>query len=180
MSVIAFSPKIGPVSIDCFLSEKHDSDLEITANPVENGAEVHDHAVVKPKRLTLEIADENGAQAYQSLVRFQESRVPFTIVSGLTYYKDMLVKSITADRDSQFSRVLYARIELQEVVIVSTAYAAVDVDQAGQTSPNSPAGQAGDATTADRTAGTVQRGDAPASQVAPQRQRSLAVRALNQ
>lgn len=173
MSAIAFSSVIGPVPISCVLTEKHESTLEITLNPVEFGADITDHAYVQPKRLTLDVADGNAAPTFNALVRFQESRVPFTIVSGLAVYRNMLVKSVDADRDATFSRVLRCRVDLQEIIIVDTAYAAAepgsDAPQGGKpggeksTKAAQPAkGRAGDAATADRASGPVQRGDAPA------------------
>ena len=62
MTVIAFSRAIGPVPINCILSEKHTSEVEITGNPIETGAEVNDHAYVKPKKVILEVADRNAGK----------------------------------------------------------------------------------------------------------------------
>lgn len=174
MAAIAFSSVIGPVPISCVLTEKHESSLEITLNPVEFGADITDHAYVQPKKVTLDVADANAAATFSSLVRFQESRVPFTLVTGLSVYRNMLIKSLDADRDASFSRVLRCRVDLQEIIIVDTAYAAADANSdapkggkpGGEKSTKAaqPAkGRAGDTATADRASGTVQRGDAPAA-----------------
>jgi hypothetical protein len=185
MTAIAFSSTIGPVPIDCILSEKHTSEIEITANPIETGAEVNDHAYVKPKKVTLDAADESAAAAYNALVAFQESRVPFYLVTGLTVYPNMLIKMITADRDKTYSNVLRASVDLQEVIIVSTATASVDVGDTGGTPSGQPGGEkstssaspskarSGDAVTGDRATGTVQRGDARAKTVSPAKNQSL-------
>lgn len=176
-SIIAFSSAIGPVPVDCVLSERHTSELDITEIPLETGAKITDHAVVMPKRLGLEIANDAAAASFNALVAFQESRVPFSIVSGLKVYNNLLIKGIYPDRDATFSKVLKARIELQEVIIVGTSYAAdpdgdnTDRGKAGGTkstksaapSPNTSKG----ATTADRASGTVQRGDAGVKSVSP-------------
>src|SRR5690606_24150404 len=124
MSVIAFSSAIGPVPISCVLAEKHVSEIEISEIPIETGAKISDHAYVMPKKVRLEIADANAAATFASLVRFQESRVPFVLVTGLSVYRDMLIRSIEADRDAKTSRVLSAKVECQEVIIVGTAYTA--------------------------------------------------------
>jgi hypothetical protein len=39
--------------MDATVSEDHVSDLEITENPIESGAEIADHAVLKPKQITV-------------------------------------------------------------------------------------------------------------------------------
>lgn len=174
MTAIAFSTAIGPVAINCVLTEKHTTELDITEIPIETGAKVTDHAVVMPKKLALDVANDAATATFNSLVRFQESRVPFSIVSGLKVYSNMLIKRIDAERDATFSRVLRAKVDLQEIIIVSTAYAA---DPGGETGPGgSSRGQPGgkkstraappsaerskDAATANRASGTVQRGDA--------------------
>lgn len=167
MSVIAFSPIIGPVPLDVVLSEDHTAEIEITSNPIENGSEVNDHAYIMPKKVTLEIADSKGALAYKALVAFQETRVPFTLVTGLDVYTNMLVKRINPKRDRKSSQIFTGSIDLQEVIIVNTAYAtgvdgSTDAGNATQSAgrqatPN--AGTAGNAATADTVAGTVARGD---------------------
>lgn len=184
MSVIAFSPAIGPVPLSCVLSEKHLSEIELTENPIETGAKVNDHATVKSKKVSFDVADENAASTFNALVRFQESRVPFVLVTGLTVYDNMLIKSIDADRDETFSRVLRAKIDIQEAVIVSTATAAVNESAAPtprgkaggkkSTSAASPSKSASkDAVTADRATGTVSRGDSPTKSVPASSNKSI-------
>lgn len=170
MSAIIFSTAIGPVPIDVIVKEKHRTELGITQTPIETGAEITDHAYVKPKRLTLEIGDNAGAETFNALVRFQESRVPFTVVSGLFVYSNMLISSTDFTRDAAFSKTLNGQVELQEIIIVGTAYAVGPEGEA-----NSPASQskgtskrptretAKDSVTKDRAAGTIHRGDAPVS-----------------
>jgi hypothetical protein len=153
MTVIAFSKAVGPVQLDVFVSEKHESALEITLNPVEFGADITDHAYSQPKKVMLDVADSSAALTYQALVRFQESRIPFTLVTGLDIYRNMLIARLEADRDREFSNVLRCKVDLQEVIIVSSAH----VVGRGETSLSPE--KAGDGATADRVAGTVQRGD---------------------
>lgn len=153
MTAIAFSQVVGPVPLDVIVSEKHESELDITTQPVEFGAAITDHAYSLPKKLLLDVADGAAALTYMMLVAFQESRVPFTIVSGLYVYTNMLIKRLEADRDREFSQVLRCRAELQEVIIVSSAYVP------GTGSTGLSAETAGDPVTADRVGGTVQQGD---------------------
>lgn len=180
MSVIAFSSVIGPVPVSCVLTEKHESRIEISEIPIETGARITDHAFVLPKRVTLDVADANAAATFNALVRFQESRVPFTLVTGLSVYQNMLIKSLEADRDKSFSTVLRCKAEIQEAIIVDTAYVEGGDGKGGQpggkksTKAATPSkGKAGDAATADRAAGTVQSGDASAVPAAPKDQSIL-------
>ncbi|MGV4796123.1 phage baseplate protein [Rhizobium sp. F40D2] len=171
MSVIAFSTSIGPVPMDCVISERHSSELDITEIPIETGAKITDHAIIVPKRITLDAAAGGAAATYAALVAFQESRVPFTLVTGLTIYNSMLIKRIDADRDAGTSRILRCRCDLQEVIIVATSYAAdPDGDTTGErgkpggkesTRAAAPSTErAGDTVTGDRATATQQRGDA--------------------
>lgn len=47
------SRKIGSIIFDAVTSENHQSELNITENPVESGALIADHACVKPKEVTI-------------------------------------------------------------------------------------------------------------------------------
>ena len=170
MSAILFSGAIGPVPVSVIMREIHISTLGITEYPVETGAKVTDHAYIEPKKLELEFADEFAVATYNTLVRFQESRVPFTIVSGLFVYTNMLIREISADRDAEFSQVLNGRAALQEVIIVSTAHVAGS--SAAKNTKNS------DAATQDRTSGTVNRGDQATKTVPPDQNRSILDRGL--
>ena len=170
MPAILFSRTIGPMPIDVVLAEAHESRVTLTKNPIEAGADVTDHAYVEPKRLTLEFADAGAALTYAALVRFQENRVPFTAMSGLYVYTDMLIEELTADRDVETALILRGRAVLSQAIIVETAYAQSESSgsqksgQAGgkkSTNAAKPSsGRSGDAATADRASGTVARGDA--------------------
>ena len=70
MSTILFSSRIGPVSIECIIREKHSSALGITELPIETGAKITDHSYVEPKRLELDFADSGAADTWNALVRF--------------------------------------------------------------------------------------------------------------
>ena len=182
MTVIAFSRAIGPLPIDCVLSEKHTSEVEITSNPIETGAEVNDHAYVKPKQVVLEIADSSAALLYNALVRFQESRVPFYLVTGLSVYKDMLIQAIDATRDKTHSTVLKATVTCRQVIIVSTGSAP---GGGGKQPSGSPGGKksrgaaapskegANNPSTSTRVASTVQAGDNPTTAVSSGKSQSL-------
>ena len=54
MADIFLRTSIGDVMLDAELGESHTSDLRVTDNPVESGAEVSDHSVVMPKAVTIE------------------------------------------------------------------------------------------------------------------------------
>jgi len=122
MTCILVSRSIGGVFVDVVISEEHESEMEIAEHPVEKGAKISDHAWRLPYRVTLEsaISGERAVASYQQLLAVQAAAEPFSLVTGLKVYNDMLIKRITATRDRENARVLKFEAELQEVVIVST------------------------------------------------------------
>lgn len=190
MSAIIFSNVIGPVPISVILAERHESSIGITEQPIETGAKITDHAYVEPKKLSLEFGGELAVPTYNALVRFQESRVPFVFVSGLFLYSNMLIQKISVTRDVNYSQVLYGTVDLQEAIIVSTAYVSSDGDgnptqtngKPGGTKSTKAAspstGKSGDAVTGNRAAGTTMRGDAATKTVSPTEGKSLILQAI--
>lgn len=188
MSAIFFSPMIGPVPIGVILREQHQSSLGITEQPIETGAKITDHAYVEPKRLDIDFADLDAAGTWNALVRFQESREPFTIVSGLYVYTNMLIRDLTADREPGTARILSGRANLQEAIIVSTARTGDSSEgrrngkpggEKSTRSANPSKERAAGSVTKDRAAGTVTRGDQAASTVDAGRNQSVGSRAMN-
>ncbi|KAA0970806.1 hypothetical protein FPY71_10040 [Aureimonas fodinaquatilis] len=189
MTAIAFSRLIGPVSLDVIIREQHETELEITLNPVEASADITDHAYMQPRRLVMEVADRSAAATWQALRRLQESRVPFTMVSGLDIYRNLLIRRLTAERDATYSQVFRGTVELQEVILVDTAQAAASdssgqrkserggkADPGGKDSRRSAAPtseRSGDRQTSDRASSTVQRGDSATKPVEASRGSSL-------
>lgn len=179
MTAFLFSSAIGPIPVTVVLSEDHTSEIEITANPIETGAEVNDHAYIKPKQIKMEIADANAAATYAALVRFQESRVPFTLITGLYIYEDQLIQSINATRDKETSRILKASVHCRQVIIVGTGTSQGDGQQqpggspGGDQSRSAAPPRSNDPVVSDRVAPTVQTGDNPTVSVAPEKAPSL-------
>lgn len=132
---------------DAVFEESHDSDLEITDNPVENGVLVSDHAYMKPLGLTIS-AGVSDAQlhksdskdpfatdlnsknnlgsrtqnAFAALKLLQKQAEPFSIQTGLMLYENMLVKSIKTSQDVSTSSAFIFTAELREVLIVGTKF----------------------------------------------------------
>lgn len=178
--IIAFSSAIGPVPLNVLISEKHTSEVEVTSNPIETGAEVNDHAYIKPKKVDLEVADGNASMTFNALVTFQESRVPFTLVTGFKVYENMVITEIEATRDKTHSKVLKANVRCREVIIVETATAEGDADSKDKNdkstkgkSSKTTKGKAADAKTADKTNNGVNAGDKAGTTVPAPKSQSL-------
>lgn len=174
--IIAFSSAIGPVPLTVVISEKHTSKVELTTNPIESGADVTDHAYVKGKEIELEVADRNAAATWAALVAFQESRVPFILMTGLSMYRNMIITEIDATRNAQHSKILKGTVRLREVKIVETGTAEDSSGKDGtdkNKSSNPSKDKAADAKTADKANSGVNAGDKGGTTVAAPRAQSL-------
>lgn len=122
MTCILTSRAIGGVFVDVVISEEHTAAMEIAEHPVESGAKISDHAWRTPYKILLEsvVDGARAVAAYQQLLAIQQEAEPFSLVTGLKVYPNMLIKEIVATRDREHARVLKFTAELQEVIIVST------------------------------------------------------------
>lgn len=176
--MIFFSSAIGPIPVDVVLREKHKSSVTVTEIAIETGAKITDHAHVNPKKLELEFASAAAAETWNTLVQFQESRVPFTAVSGLFVYTDMLITDLDAERNDKTARVLKGTASLQQAILVDTAQAAStngDESKSG-TDKNKSKSVSKDKASSDakdKASGPVGRGDSPAKTVAPEKNQSI-------
>jgi hypothetical protein len=177
MTMILFSATIGPVPVDVILKEKHSSKVTVTEIAIETGAKITDHAHVNPKKHELEFASSTAAETWNALVKFQESRVPFTAVSGLFVYTNMLITDLDAERDQKTSKVLKGTAVLQEAVLVETAVSSAnDSSNDGKSDKNKSKSVSKDKAKGDakdKASGTVGRGDSPAKTVPVERNQSI-------
>lgn len=178
----ALSRFLGPVRLDVVVRERHESDLFITRNPVEFGADVSDHAIIEPKRLILDAVAGSRpgtpatvAAAWQAIKGLHETRQPFTIVTALDVYRNMLIERLTVDRDARYGRVLYFRAELREVIIVDTETApgTGGPGSEGRTTQSGlQRGRLAEGTPQDRGSPTTQRGNTATRPTATSQARS--------
>ncbi|MEP9376210.1 phage baseplate protein [Aquabacter sp. CN5-332] len=142
---------LGPIGINVVIVEEHRAEMTIADHPVERGAKISDHAWREPYRLRIEGAIDAPAAfaSYQAILALQAAAEPFTMVSGLKVYTNMLIERVSALRDTVYPRVLMFNAELREVIIVDTEASS---GSAGSPEPGSTADRAG----AVQNRGTVQ------------------------
>lgn len=126
---------IGGLTLDVTVSEQHEDEVEITTQPVEQGAEITDHAFVKQARVTIEAGhsdsggsetgDARSVEAYQALLELQKKREPFDLITGKRSYTNMLIKSLTVVTDPKTEHVLSVKAELEEVLFATVSVVAV-------------------------------------------------------
>lgn len=136
---------IGGIVPNVVIEEHHQDVLTITDHPVERGPQVSDHAFKNPAEVSMRLGWSNSSLAltgvisgivsgtlltgggvqsvgdvYEQLLKLQESRVPFDVVTGKRSYTGMLIKalSVTTDRDSETA--LLVTVHLRQVILVQT------------------------------------------------------------
>lgn len=171
-----FPRTIGPIPIDAVITETLESRLRITELPVEFGADITDHAYIEPMRITIEGIIGGGMKgrstggraiavaAWQALKQLQQSRTPFTLISGLDIHRNILIESLIPERDKDYSWVLKFTAELREIQIVSSAYTegSAAAPKNGQARGLSSS-KAAPGDTAIKASPVAQRGDVPMS-----------------
>lgn len=136
---------------DGFMQVDHSRTLTITQNPVETGASVVDHAYLNPAEVKMQIMMSDvhesiipgqfseltfrHTSAWAVLKQIQEARIPVDVFTKLGYYKNMLIKSISATDTKETFRALKANVDLVEIPVARVK--TVKISKASQTTINS-------------------------------------------
>jgi len=135
------------IVVDATVSEEHVSTADLTENPVEDGAKVTDHVQLKPSQLTIEgvISDtplgyavigniqnlvrsvatlfgrsSRSTDAFNNLRKLQESRKPFTVITGLKRYTNMIMTDLSVPRTATTGGAIHFRAVMKEIRIVKS------------------------------------------------------------
>jgi len=139
------------VSIDGFLidatvTEGHSFDSEVTAYPVESGADIADNIRAKPLRITLDCVVSDtplapaivnarrgqglpSAEIYNRLLVMRDKREPVTVVTTLAVFKNMALETLSIPRNATDGHSLRFSVTFVQVKIVSNLHAVVVVDE---------------------------------------------------
>lgn len=106
------------------IDETGEDELEIADHPVQGGKEITDNAYKKNATLNLSISFSEAQtfvpldETYRRMLEFQESRVPFEVVTGKRLYTNMLFKSLRCTTDNKTDNILSIQASLRELKIV--------------------------------------------------------------
>ena len=159
---------MGDFYFDAVLKTEHNATMMITEHPVQTGAPIADHAYLEPEEITCEIGmtDVNGdglsVQMYQQLRELMGRREPFTLVTRLHSYENMLISALSAPDDYTTMFALKAAIVFKQIRVVQVSTVQVQQTVAGSKSeavnPSSaPSG---------KTSGTSNTGEPDAGKMA--------------
>ncbi len=138
------------IKLDAVLSEDYSSPITLTKNPVEFGAEITDHAIIQPKKYTLQgvvsntpldiagalgsivdsvsgaFGDSSGTNksrsqsAYEVLQEIKNAREPIEVQTGLGILENMVILDIQVNQTKTTSKAIYFTAPMEEVIITNT------------------------------------------------------------
>lgn len=124
---------IGVLTVDVTLSEEHSFEAQATEWPVETGAVITDHVHLKGRRLTIEgfVSDTpldtwllpdlgrgRSASALFYLEYIWRARIPFTVVSQLLIYRNMVIENIRVPKARESG--IRFTVEMREIELVTS------------------------------------------------------------
>lgn len=146
---ITIDPKrsIGSITAHVTMEEVATDELQITEHPVQQGANITDHAFKKQPDLVIRCGWSNaslggvlagvkglisaltGGDAfgsdyvsgvYNQLLALQESRIPFDVSTGKRLYTNMLMRSLSQTTDEKSEYTLMVTAVFKQIKIVQT------------------------------------------------------------
>jgi hypothetical protein len=145
-----FSPQrtIGNIVAQVTIEEEHHDKLVVTKHPVQQGAQISDHAYKMPANLIIHAGWSNSGlesvisdlsslygyaagnnnnlslnysqTVYNQLLTLQAQRIPFSITTGKRQYTNMLLNDISVTTTEKTEHTLLATLVCEEVIIVQT------------------------------------------------------------
>lgn len=109
------------------MTENTTDSIEITQQPVQQGASIADHAFKKPVTLSIQILFESSflgsslATIYQKLLALQMSFTPFTCSTPKRTYNNMLFSALGVTTDKKTENILSVNCSFQEIITVPLA-----------------------------------------------------------
>lgn len=140
------------------ISENTTDAVELTQQPVQQGASIADHQYKKPITLSIQIQfagaflgliGQSLSQVYQSLLQLQNPvppnvLAPFTVVTPKRTYNNMLLVTLGVTTDKKTENVLSVSATFQECIIVPLITTNVPISQLSKPAVNGGVNPAGD------------------------------------
>jgi len=126
------------IELDAIISESATAVAEVTENPVEYGADINDHMIIKPMSFTVSgvVSNVNSKNisfptdfpasfskttnksqiTWEALLKLQINRTPFTLVQGLKRYSNVVIISLSETQDVDTANGLFFTATLKEII----------------------------------------------------------------
>lgn len=129
----AYIRSLGGLTFTITISEAEKQTAKLTDYPVEDGVNYSDHVILAPREVTVQVgqgvddAETDPRDKLDKLRELMTAREPIELYTGKSYYKSMIITSISTTTDSKTETVMIASVTLREVRIAQTQAAAVPV-----------------------------------------------------
>ena len=134
------------LELDASIREDHTLTAESTDLPIETGSVISDHIILRPRTLTIEstVSDSpvqylsalstgsvgnwggqklsSSLEAWRTLTTIWFDRVPFDVVTGRDYYKNMIITSLTSPASAKIGRQTRFTANLKQLQIVTKEF----------------------------------------------------------
>lgn len=122
--------------------------IEITQQPVQQGANIADHAFKKPTTLSVQILFggslfQSLSTIYKNLLALQSSFQPFNCTTPKRTYYNMLFASLGVTTDKQSENILSINATFQQIITVPIGVTTVSRSQLANPGSNGGTGVAG-------------------------------------
>lgn len=139
--------QIGEVELDARLSENHRFRSIVTRHPIESGGKVSDHIINEPEDITMtgfitnspvriggkigqsivdslssdqNSGDDKVQEAFTTLTSLRDEKIPFTVVTGLKVYRNLVFSSLEFPIDNRTGDSLRFISTMTRIPIVSS------------------------------------------------------------
>lgn len=125
-------------------------EIEITDQPVQQGAAISDHAFKKPVNFTVQlqfgsnILGDSLTTTYQKLLDLQSSFIPFVVTTPKRVYSNMLMKIVGVTTEKKTENVLALSLAFKQIITVPIIVGTLSASQLknrGRNSSTLPVGQ---------------------------------------
>jgi len=129
-----FGPQFNSIStlqVDVTLSESHELPSTVTEKPVEDGSNINDNVILGNAKVNISgvLTDDrlgtSQAEKWRALLEIRRSREPFTVVTSLGAYENMIFTSISASREVSSVGAVFFNADLTQVRIIASETAQV-------------------------------------------------------
>lgn len=117
---------ISTLQVDVTLTESHELPSTVTEKPVEDGSNINDNVILNNAKLSIAgvLTDERLGTSqfdkWRALNDIRRLREPFTVVTSLGAYTNMIFTSISASRDVSSVGAVFFTADLTQVRIISS------------------------------------------------------------
>ena len=129
----AYIRSLGGLTFTVTISEAEKQTAKLTDYPVEDGVNYSDHVILAPREVTVQVgqgvddAETDPRDKLDKLRELMTKREPIELYTGKSYYKSMIITSISTMTDAKTETVMIDSVTLREVRIAQTQAAAVPV-----------------------------------------------------